>query len=148
MSEELIEKTKEVLANTFVLHMKALSYHWNVIGPDFPQLHKFFGSFYKELNEAIDVLAEQIRQLDGFAPATLNRMLELTTITEDEKIPTASNMINNLIDANEKTIDSIRECYKMAEDHEMYAHSNVLQDRLSAHTKHHWMLKAIAGKKS
>jgi starvation-inducible DNA-binding protein len=146
--DDLVEKTKEVLANTFVLYMKAHSYHWNVIGSDFPQLHKFFGKLYEELHDAVDVLAEQLRQLDSFAPATLSRMVELSTIEEDEKIPTAANMINNLITANEKVIDSIKDCYKMAEQLEMYAHSNILQDRLSAHVKHNWMLKATAGKKS
>jgi len=146
--DDLVEKTKEVLANTFVLYMKAHSYHWNVIGSDFPQLHKFFGKLYEELHDAVDVLAEQLRQLDSFAPATLSRMVELSTIEEDEKIPTAVNMINNLITANEKVIDSIKDCYKMAEQLEMYAHSNILQDRLSAHVKHNWMLKATAGKKS
>jgi starvation-inducible DNA-binding protein len=146
--DDLVEKTKEVLANTFVLYMKAHSYHWNVIGSDFPQLHKFFGKLYEELHDAVDVLAEQLRQLDSFAPATLSRMVELSTIEEDEKIPTAANMVNNLITANEKVIDSIKDCYKMAEQLEMYAHSNILQDRLSAHVKHNWMLKATAGKKS
>jgi starvation-inducible DNA-binding protein len=147
-AEDLVDKTKETLANTFVLYMKAHSYHWNVIGSDFPQLHKFFGKLYEELHDAIDVLAEQIRQLDSFAPATLGRMVELSTIEEDEKIPTAANMVSNLIAANEKTIDSLRECYKMAEELEMYAHSNIIQDRLSAHLKHQWMLKATAGIKS
>lgn len=146
--EDLVEKTKEVLANTFVLYMKAHSYHWNVIGPDFPQLHKFFGKLYEELHDAVDVLAEQLRQLDSFAPATLSRMVELSTLTEDEKIPTAANMVNNLIAANDKVIDSIHECYKMAEQLEMYAHSNILQDRLSAHLKHQWMLRAVSGIKS
>ena len=146
--DDLVEKTKEVLANTFVLYMKAHSYHWNVIGSDFPQLHKFFGKLYEELHDAVDVLAEQLRQLDSFAPATLSRMVELSTIEEDEKIPTAANMVNNLITANEKVIDSLKDCYKMAEQLEMYAHSNILQDRLSAHVKHNWMLKATAGKKS
>lgn len=145
---DLVEKTKEALANTFVLYMKAHSYHWNVIGQDFPQLHKFFGKLYEELHDGIDVLAEQIRQLDSFAPATLGRMIELSTLSEDEKIPTAQNMVNNLIDANQAVIDCLKECYKMAEEAEMFAHSNILQDRLSAHTKHAWMLKATAGKKS
>lgn len=144
-TEDIVEQTKEVLANTFVLYMKAHSYHWNVIGPDFPQLHKFFGKLYEELHEAVDVLAEQIRQLDSFAPATLERMVELSTIEEDEMIPSANKMITNLIAANEKAIESLRDCYDMAEELKMYAHSNILQDRLSAHLKHQWMLKAAAG---
>jgi starvation-inducible DNA-binding protein len=146
--DDLIESSKKVLADTFVLYMKAHSYHWNIIGSDFPQLHSFFGDLYEELHDAIDVLAEQIRQLDSFAPATLSRMIELSSLTEDEKIPTAANMINNLLDANEKVMTTIRDCYKLAEEQESFAYSNILQDRLSAHAKHAWMLRATAGKKS
>ena len=71
MDDSLIDQAKKVLADTFVMYMKAHSYHWNVIGPDFPQLHDFFGNLYEELHGAIDPLAEHIRALDAFAPGTL-----------------------------------------------------------------------------
>ena len=141
--DELIEKAKVSLADTFVFYMKAHSYHWNIIGPDFPQLHKFFGKLYEELHEAVDVLAEEIRMLDSFTPSTLGRMVELSTITEDEKIPTPQNMIKNLYDTNDKVIDTVKECYKLAEEAGEYGFSNILQDRLSAHAKHKWMLRSL-----
>jgi starvation-inducible DNA-binding protein len=141
--DELIEKAKVSLADTFVFYMKSHSYHWNIIGPDFPQLHDFFGKLYDELHDAIDVLAEEIRMLDSFTPSTLGRMVELSTLEEDEKIPTPQNMIKNLYDANDKVADTIRECYKLAEEAGEYGFSNILQDRLSAHAKHKWMLRSL-----
>lgn len=144
----LVSKAKEVLADTFMFYMKAHGYHWNVIGSDFPQLHDFFGKLYAELHGAIDLLAEEIRQLDSFAPGTLYRMTELSNIKEDERIPTAEKMVTNLIDANESVLKCLTECYEMAEEQKAFPYSNVLQDRLSAHTKHRWMLKALAGQKS
>lgn len=146
-NEELIEKAKEVLADTFVMYMKVHSYHWNVIGSDFPQLHDYFGDFYEELHDAIDVLAEQIRQLYSFAPFSLSRMIELSKIKEDEKIPTPEKMIISLIEVNNHVYKTIEACYEMAEEQKEYCYSNILQDRLSAHAKHSWMLNAIAGKK-
>ena len=62
---ELIDKAKTVLADTFVMYMKSHSYHWNVIGPDFPQLHEFFGNLYEDLHGAVDPLAEHVRALDA-----------------------------------------------------------------------------------
>lgn len=141
--EDLIQKSKVILADTFVFYMKAHSYHWNIIGPDFPQLHEFFGKLYDELHEAIDLLAEEIRTLDSFAPGSLARIIELTTIKEDDKIPTPPNMIKNLYEANDKLVSSIKEGYNIAEYLEEYAYSNILQDRLSAHAKHKWMLKSL-----
>lgn len=141
--EDLVEKSKAILADTFVFYMKAHAYHWNVVGSDFPQLHDFFGKLYDELHDAIDVLAEEIRMLDSFAPASLSRMIELTRIPEDEKIPTPQNMIKNLMDANDQVVQTITEGYNMAEYLDVHGYANVLQDRLSAHAKIRWMLKSI-----
>lgn len=147
-STELVEKAKKCLGNTFVYYMKAHGYHWNVIGTDFPQLHGFFGDLYEELQGSIDTIAEGIRTLDSFAPATLGRMVELSDIQEDEKIPQPAKMVTNLLEANDKLYACIQECYTMAENENEFAWSNLLQDRLQTLAKHRWMLKALAGQKS
>jgi DNA-binding ferritin-like protein len=54
----------------------------------------------------------------------------------------------NLIAANDKVLSSLIECYEMAEEAKEYGLSNFLQDRITAHKKHGWMLKATAGQKS
>jgi starvation-inducible DNA-binding protein len=144
---ELIDKAKTVLADTFVMYMKSHSYHWNVIGPDFPQLHEFFGNLYEDLHGAVDPLAEHVRALDAFAPATLIRMTELSSIKEDEKIPTTQNMITNLLDANETVLKSLTDARKKAEEDGMFGYVNFLEERMMIHAKHGWMLKATTGKK-
>lgn len=147
MSEELIQKAKECLADTFVMYMKAHSYHWNVVGSDFPQLHDFFGKLYEELHSSLDDLAEQIRTLDSFAPASLSRIIELTKIKEDSKIVNVEMMLSNLLEANQRVIQTVTETYDLAEKEKIYAYSNFLQDRLTVHAKHGWMLKSIINKK-
>lgn len=147
MSEELIQKAKECLADTFVMYMKAHSYHWNVVGSDFPQLHDFFGKLYEELHGSLDDLAEQIRTLESFAPASLARIIELTKIKEDSKIVNVEMMLSNLLEANQRVIQTVTETYELAEKEKAYAYSNFLQDRLTVHAKHGWMLKSIINKK-
>lgn len=146
--DELVAKMKVVLADSFTLYMKAHGYHWNVIGPDFPQLHDFLGDLYQEVHGAVDDIAEQIRQINSFAPGTLSRMVELATLSEDDAIPASAKMITNLLEANENLLTTITEAYIMAEDNKEFGLSNFLQDRITAHKKHSWMLKATAGKKS
>lgn len=146
--EELVEKMKAVLASTFAAGLKAQAYHWNVIGPDFPQLHEFFQEIYEDYQGAVDELAEHIRQLDAFAPQTLTRMQELSIIEEDEKVPTAEKMLSNLQTCNENLMNAVIEAYEMAEEQKQYGLSNYLQDRITAHTKFNWMIKATMGKKS
>jgi starvation-inducible DNA-binding protein len=146
--EELVEKLKGALADTFTFALKAQSYHWNVIGSDFPQLHDFFGNLYEEVGASVDSLAEHIRQLDAFAPGTLTRMKALSSVAEDELIPTAPKMITNLIAANDTVLKTMTEAYTLAEEQKQFGLSNYLQDRITAHSKHRWMLKATAGQKN
>jgi starvation-inducible DNA-binding protein len=144
----LVDKLKVVLANTFTMYMKTHGYHWNVIGSDFPQYHDFFGDLYAEVHGAVDDIAEQLRQINSFAPGSLQRMKELTELEEDDLVPNAAKMVVNLIAANDKVLLSLVECYEMAEEAKEYGLSNFLQDRITAHKKHGWMLKATAGQKS
>jgi starvation-inducible DNA-binding protein len=144
----LVDKLKVVLANTFTMYMKTHGYHWNVIGSDFPQYHDFFGNLYIEVHGAVDNIAEQLRSINSFAPGSLQRMKELSELEEDDLVPNAAKMVVNLIAANDKVLLSLVECYEMAEEAKEYGLSNFLQDRITAHKKHGWMLKATAGQKS
>jgi starvation-inducible DNA-binding protein len=144
----LVDKLKVVLANTFTMYMKTHGYHWNVIGSDFPQYHDFFGDLYAEVHVAVDNIAEQLRSINSFAPGSLQRMKELSELEEDDLVPNAAKMVVNLIAANDKVLSSLIECYEMAEEAKEYGLSNFLQDRITAHKKHGWMLKATAGQKS
>jgi len=144
----LVDKLKVVLANTFTMYMKTHGYHWNVIGSDFPQYHDFFGDLYAEVHGAVDDIAEQLRSINSFAPGSLQRMKELSELEEDDLVPNAAKMVVNLIAANDKVLLSLIECYEMAEEAKEYGLSNFLQDRITAHKKHGWMLKATAGQKS
>jgi starvation-inducible DNA-binding protein len=146
--DELVEKMKVLLADAFTMYVRAHGYHWNVIGSDFPQYHDFFGDLYQEIHGSVDDIAEQLRQINSFAPGTLQRMKELSTIPEDDKIPLASKMITNLITANDTVIADLIDAYKSAEEAGEYGLSNFLQDRITAHKKHGWMLKATDGQKS
>ncbi|MEI7674566.1 MAG: ferritin-like domain-containing protein [bacterium] len=146
--EELYDKMKYVLAETFTMYFKAHGFHWNVIGPDFPQLHKLFKTIYSETWDAVDNIAEQLRSIDSFAPGTLKRILELTSVIEEDKIPTAPNMIANLIETNEIVLTCLKETYIIANELGEDGVANFLQDRIIAHKKHGWMLKATAGRKS
>lgn len=144
--EELVNQMKVVLASTFAAKLKAQSYHWNVIGPDFPQLHEFFATIYEDYDGAIDPLAEHIRQLDAFAPGTLARMKELSVVMEEDKIPAATTkMLSNLLTCNENVMNEVTKAYEMAEEMKEYSLSNYLQDRLTAHSKLNWMIKSTIG---
>ena len=139
----LIDELKKVHADAFTFYLKAHFYHWNVEGPDFPQYHDFLQNLYQEVFASIDSLAELIRTLDSYAPGTLTRLKELTTIEETDDVPDAKTMMTRLLQENNILRASLLTAYKTADTSGEVGISNFLQDRIQAHEKHSWMLRSI-----
>jgi starvation-inducible DNA-binding protein len=142
---DFIEPLKVALADTFVFGLKAQFYHWNVQGPNFKQYHDLFGLIYEDANDAIDPLAEFIRASGSYAPGTLSRFKELTTLVELNTIPDAKTMIMNLSLDNDKVIMTIKTAYEAADNAGAYDVSDFLAARLASHKKHGWFLQSTIG---
>jgi len=133
---------QKTLADAFTMYFKAHTFHWNVEGPDFPQYHDLFGNIYQEVYGSIDLLAEHIRQIDAYTPTSLKQLSGLTVVTEDETVMPALQMIKSLMDANSMVLASLMLSYRDADNASELGLANFLQDRIAAHQKHAWMLKA------
>lgn len=59
------------LAATSDLKSQAKQAHWNVKGTDFYQLHELFDEIAAELEEYIDMIAERVTALGGYATGTV-----------------------------------------------------------------------------
>ena len=139
----LIDELKKVHADAFTFYLKAHFYHWNVEGSDFPQYHDFLQNLYQEVFASVDTLAELIRTLDSYAPRTLTRLKELTTIEETDDVPDAKTMMTRLLQENNILRASLLTAYTTADTTGEVGISNFLQDRIQAHEKHAWMLRSI-----
>ena len=144
MSKQLVEKMKVVLATSFSFYLKAHNFHWNVEGPDFAELHGFFGSIYDEVyDNSIDKTAEYIRTLDDYAPGSFERFMELSQLQGQTKVPRARLMIEELLADNGRMIELLNHCFADAEAENQQGIANFLAERIDAHGKHGWMLKSF-----
>ena len=142
--DQLIQQMKVILATNFALYLKSHNYHWNIEGPNFPQYHDFLNNFYTEVFAQTDLIAENIRYLDSYAPGSLERFLELADIQEAaDVIPSAMDMIQNLKVDNDRYIVHLRAGIVAADQTNEPAVSNFLQELLGAHQKKAWMLRSI-----
>jgi len=139
----LIDELKKVHADAFTFYLKAHFYHWNVEGPNFPQYHDFLQNLYQEVFTSVDTLAELIRTLDSYAPGTLTRFKELTSIEETDDVPDAKTMMTRLLQENNILRASLLTAYTTADTTGEVGIANFLQDRIQAHEKHSWMLRSI-----
>ena len=141
--EQLIEQMKVVLASTFSLYLKTHGYHWNVTGPNFAEYHSFFGDFYTGVHGSIDPIAEHIRALGAFAPASLMRFTELTSVQDEVSIPQASVMCARLAADNAKVLEEYRKAHALASGLSQYGLINFIEGQMDWHEKMAWQLKAF-----
>jgi starvation-inducible DNA-binding protein len=140
--EDLLNSSKIAFASEFSFYLKAHNYHWNVTGPDFLEYHQLFGGIYEEVYGSIDEFAEKIRSLGSFVPASLSRFSMLTQVADENQLPTKEGMVAELLQDNEKIIKILKMVYDRAEAAGEHGFSNFLAERMDAHRKHGWMLKA------
>lgn len=141
---ELSEALKKALADTFAFYLKAHNFHWNVEGPNFNDYHAFFGVLYNDAWGAVDLIAEHIRTLDSYVPGSFSRYADLARVKDEVNIPSAASMMTKLEADNRIVIESLTTAMKAAEKLGKVGISNFLQDRIDAHEKHGWMLRAIS----
>lgn len=142
----LADSLKVLLATSYVFSIKAQNFHWNVEGPDFPQLHEFFSDLYNEVyGNTIDRSAEFVRVLDTYTPGSMMRFAELSVIQEQTKIPRAELMVAELYEDNAKMLELLNEIFPIANEQNQGI-ANFIAERIDAHGKHGWMLRSILKK--
>jgi starvation-inducible DNA-binding protein len=143
--KEIADGLSRLLADTYTLYLKTHNFHWNVTGPLFEVLHLTFEKQYKELAEAVDAIAERIRALGLRAPATYKEFSILTSINEEEGVPSAEEMIHSLVEGHEKVIQIARTVFAIANDANDQATVEFVTGRLRIHEKTAWMLRSSLG---
>jgi starvation-inducible DNA-binding protein len=141
--QRLAAALEGIVADTYMLLVKTQGYHWNVVGPLFVSLHKLTEAQYEELFAAGDEIAERIRALGYPAPTSLRAMIKDSRVAEAKGRPTAEEMVEDLVADNETVVRHLREITDLAEELHDQGTADLLTDRMKAHEKAIWMLRAI-----
>jgi starvation-inducible DNA-binding protein len=140
----VIEILNARLADTVTLYVKTRKYHWNVRGIHFAELHEFFEEQYDQLEEAMDEIAERVRQVGGISIGTLDEFKSLTSLQEQPGVnPDAHGMIRDLLNDHEAVIQQLRKDVDTTADecHDLGT-SDFLTGLMEDHEKMAWMLRS------
>jgi starvation-inducible DNA-binding protein len=140
---EIAGGLSRVLADSYTLYLKTHVYHWNVTGPQFHSLHLMFETQYNELALAVDLIAERIRALGQFAPGSYGAFARLSAVNETEQVPTAKEMIADLVSGHQTVAKTARSVFRIAEGAADQATMDLLTQRLQLHEKTAWMLRSL-----
>jgi starvation-inducible DNA-binding protein len=142
--QAVASELSKLLADEFLLYTKTRNAHWNVEGPDFHTKHIFFEEQYEQLDDIMDSVAERIRQLGHYAPATLQSFLQLTHLTEKLGQPNDSlGFIKELLTDHESIIIFLREkITPFANEYGDAGTSDYITGLMETHEKMAWFLRA------
>jgi starvation-inducible DNA-binding protein len=143
---EIAERASRLLADTYTLYLKTHSFHWNVVGPHFVELHKLFEEQYGELADAVDTLAERIRALGAKAPGSYREFGKLAKIADEPGAPPADEMIRQLLQDNVTAARSAQDVVRVAEEHDDISTADLATQRVTVHEKAAWMLESLLKK--
>lgn len=105
-------------------------------------LHEMFEEHYQDLQEAVDEIAERIRGLGFLAPGSLSQSLKLTRIKDEHEAPKAQDMLRELVEDNETVVRACRAVVRICHDANDTVTEDLMNQRLHAHEKAAWMLRA------
>ncbi|MFD1552864.1 DNA starvation/stationary phase protection protein [Putridiphycobacter roseus] len=142
--QAVADQLAKILADEFVLYSKTLNFHWNVEGPDFHSVHVYLETLYTEQQEIIDTVAEKIRMVGHYVPATLADYAALTHLTEKTKGKNnGQDIFAELLEDHESIIIFLREEIKpIADKWSAEGVSDYITGLMEYHEKTAWMLRS------
>jgi starvation-inducible DNA-binding protein len=139
----IAEGLARLLADSYTLYLKTHNFHWNVTGPMFNTLHLMFEAQYTELALAVDLVAERIRALGLPAPGSYAHFSKLTAVKEETGVPSADDMLRQLVEGQETVARTARQALPIAEAAGDQVTLDLLTQRLQVHEKTAWMLRSL-----
>ena len=135
----------KLLSDEFLLYTKTRNYHWNVTGPRFHDLHKFFESQYEVLDELMDSVAERVRKMGFYAFGSMAQFSKMSRLKEPVgDIPDENGMLQSLLDDHETVIRHIRE--DLDKDDKVFHDAGTVDfvtGVMEEHEKMAWMLRSF-----
>jgi starvation-inducible DNA-binding protein len=134
------------LANATIMYHRVHGFHWNIVGPDFPQWHSKFEEIYDDVYGSLDPLAENIRKISGVAPFRLSDLAIRATVADDNVGDySPQTLISSLLATNYGVLDSLNNAFQMANSANQQGIANFLAERIDAHQKWNWQLSVSRG---
>ena len=144
---KVIGMLAKLLSDEYTLYTKTRNYHWNVTGPQFNDLHKFFEDQYEEIDTAIDDVAERIRELGEKSIATLSEFIKNRRLKEEpNRYPDAKAMLGNLLHDHESVIRSLRSDVDSCTKYQDAGTADFMTGLMEQHEKMAWMIRSFLEK--
>ena len=93
----VVVELNTLLADYNIYYQKLRSFHWNVLGKNFFDLHEKFENMYNEAKLKVDEIAERILTLRHHPVSKFSDYLKISSLSEASSLITDQEMIEELL---------------------------------------------------
>ena len=137
------QQLQQVFADNFVAYYRAHVAHVNIQGRNFVSDHKLLGKIYEDLRGQTDTIAELLRTVQEFMPASLEQVIGSSQISTDDVAGSAEDLLMLVRDDLAELKLCYQELMEVAEDDGHKEIANYAQDRILKLAKYIWMLDSV-----
>lgn len=131
----------ELLGSLVVFYHKLQSYHWYVTGHAFFTIHAQLESYYDEVNEEIDEVAEALLKIGGKPVSRMSEFLALSKIQEDNgSYINADELMGKVLEDYRLLLGLASSIKKSADEENNYLVSTKMDDLIDSFSKAVWMI--------
>lgn len=135
-----------LLSNYAVIYQKLRNFHWNVVGPDFFDVHEKLEEEYTVAAADIDEIAERVRIL-GFKPiSTLAEYLETAEVKEVKGDLDSDDMMKEVVNDYEILLSFMVDVADLAGENGDMGTETMIRRMVIRTEEKHWMFSAFLAK--
>ncbi len=138
----VVSELNQLLAEYNVYYQKLRSFHWNVLGKNFFDLHNKFEELYNDAKLKIDEIAERILTLRYHPSSTFGEYLVMAKIQETSPMITDSEMVDQILEDHQTLLLQMKKGIAKANLAEDEGTIDMLGGYIAELEKASWMLDA------
>lgn len=141
-TELLASKLNLLLSNYQIFYMNSRSFHWNIKGSKFFELHMKFEELYNDSLVKIDEIAERVLTLGHTPIHTYSDFLQNAEIKEARNISDGMTAVKEILHGYSVLLPLERELLDLSDQHDDEGTNALMSDYIREQEKLVWMYSA------
>lgn len=145
VNQETVTKLRRLLGSWTVFYQKAHTFHWDLVGNNFNELHKYFEELYRQSVEQADSIAERIRQIGEKTALSLTSAVGDSVVEDNNGAEDARSMVAGLITGLAQLTVLQSEIYNEADEQGDYVTADLMTQLSKWNEFNSWFLSSWMG---
>jgi starvation-inducible DNA-binding protein len=141
-SPQFVQNLQRILVDLIELHLQGKQAHWNVVGPNFRDLHLQLDELVDFARERSDIIAERMRALDAVPDGRSDTVVATTSLprfpANEHDTTEVVDLITTRIYATVETLRTVHD----AVDAEDPSTADILHEQIDGLEKLAWLIKS------